>query len=161
MAAMDYLNVPPAATLLHTEQSTSEADNDYTPPGMRPATKIRTSLPHPPKDQIPTGTSSPTASTSPMSPMNILPSILLSTSIPANASMKARGDQALLSSRDPLSIQIMTVNFRRFVSRVGPIFWLQDRVEEIIMWRRGWMLTSTWMALYAFLCTSQPFLEIL
>jgi hypothetical protein len=56
--------------------------------------------------------------------------------------------------RDPLSIPITTVNFRRFVSKVGPVFWLQDRLEEILMWRRGWTVTSAWMAFYAFLCSS-------
>ncbi|KAG7086838.1 hypothetical protein E1B28_002760 [Marasmius oreades] len=58
----------------------------------------------------------------------------------------------LLSNRDPLSIPIMSVNFKQFVERVGPVFWLQDRIEEIVFWRRGWRMTCTWLAIYAFIC---------
>jgi hypothetical protein len=58
----------------------------------------------------------------------------------------------LLSCRDPLSLPIITNNFKRFVARVGPVFWLQDRIEEILFWKRGWRRTASWMALYAFLC---------
>ncbi|PPQ99656.1 hypothetical protein CVT26_009190 [Gymnopilus dilepis] len=58
----------------------------------------------------------------------------------------------LLSSRDPLSLPIMSTNFKRFVSIVGPVFWLQDRVEEVLLWKRGWMRTGVWMAAYALLC---------
>lgn len=38
------------------------------------------------------------------------------------------------------------------MARVGPVFWLQDRVEEVLMWRCGWKYTSIWIASYAFLC---------
>jgi len=58
----------------------------------------------------------------------------------------------LLSTRDPLSIPITTVNFRRFVSKSGPVFWLQDRLEEVVMWRKGNRYTAVWMGVYAFLC---------
>jgi hypothetical protein len=58
----------------------------------------------------------------------------------------------LLSNRDALSIQITTTNFRQFVSRSGPIFWFQDRVEEIILWKRGWCYTAAWGCAYTFLC---------
>ncbi|KAK1224884.1 hypothetical protein PQX77_012196 [Marasmius sp. AFHP31] len=47
----------------------------------------------------------------------------------------------LLSNKDPLSIPIMSVNFKEFIQRVGPVFWLQDRIEEIVCWRRGWKMT--------------------
>ncbi|KAG9308876.1 hypothetical protein JVU11DRAFT_11336 [Chiua virens] len=46
----------------------------------------------------------------------------------------------------------MTTNFRRFVSKVGPVFWLQDRIEEIILWKKGWKRTTVFLALYGFLC---------
>jgi hypothetical protein len=59
----------------------------------------------------------------------------------------------LLSSRDPLSLPIISNNFKRFVAKVGPVFWLQDRIEEILFWKRGWRRTLTWMAVYAFLCS--------
>lgn len=38
------------------------------------------------------------------------------------------------------------------MARVGPVFWLQDRVEEVLMWRCGWKYTGIWIAGYAFLC---------
>jgi hypothetical protein len=31
----------------------------------------------------------------------------------------------------------------------------QDRIEEIILWKRGWLRTTVWMASYAFLCSFQ------
>ncbi|KAG9307898.1 hypothetical protein JVU11DRAFT_12973 [Chiua virens] len=58
---------------------------------------------------------------------------------------------SLLSTRDPLSVPIMTTNFRRFVSKVGPVFWLQDRIEEIILWKKGWKRTTAFLAAYGFL----------
>jgi len=54
----------------------------------------------------------------------------------------------LLSSRDPLSLPITTINFKRFVSIIRPVFWLQDRVEEIILWKMGPARTIIWMAAY-------------
>ena len=38
---------------------------------------------------------------------------------------------------------------------VGPVFWLQDHTnKEIVLWKRGWLRTTVWMApLYAFLCS--------
>ncbi|EAU82496.2 hypothetical protein CC1G_08247 [Coprinopsis cinerea okayama7 len=55
----------------------------------------------------------------------------------------------------------MTNNFKRFVSKIGPVFWLQDRIEEIVLWKRGWKVTLTWMALYAFLCYFPKFVLLL
>ncbi|EJD52284.1 hypothetical protein AURDEDRAFT_99106 [Auricularia subglabra TFB-10046 SS5] len=74
---------------------------------------------------------------------------------PPTAPRTAAGPNAaplLLSSGTPLAIQTTTVNFTRFVSRSGPVFWVQDRVEEIVMWRKGNVYTAAWMAGYAFLC---------
>lgn len=65
----------------------------------------------------------------------------------------AGGDARLLSNRESLSIPTTTVNFRRFVAKSGPVFWLQDRIEEIVMWRKGWKVTCAWMAIYSFLCS--------
>ena len=58
----------------------------------------------------------------------------------------------LMSNKDPLSLQITTVNFTRFVAKSGPIFWVQDRVEEIVMWKKGNTVTLAWMAAYAVIC---------
>lgn len=58
----------------------------------------------------------------------------------------------LLSTRDPLSIPIMSANFRRFIGKCGFVFWLQDRVEEVVMWKKGNVYTGAWIAVYVFLC---------
>ena len=58
-----------------------------------------------------------------------------------------------MSTKDPLSVPILTVNFRRFVSCVGPVFWLQDRIEEIVVWKKGWKVTCAWLCAYGFFCT--------
>ena len=63
-----------------------------------------------------------------------------------------------LSSRDPISIPVMTANFKRLASVIGPVFWLQDRIEEIILWKRGWLNITAWMASYVFLYT-WPFVK--
>ncbi len=150
MATFDYVEVPSAATRLHSRKRSTD---------LRPAVKIATALPHPEKAPR----SATLTPTEPMSPSKV-PSInfsqvLLSSAIPIPANAPAtprdtKGTPKLLSTKDPLSIPITTVNFKRFVSRAGPVFWLQDRLEEIVMWRRGWKYTSVWIAGYAFLCTS-------
>ncbi|WVQ74087.1 hypothetical protein IAR50_003672 [Cryptococcus sp. DSM 104548] len=60
------------------------------------------------------------------------------------------GPRELTTQREGLSVPVLSNNFRRFVTRVGPIFWLQDRVEEVVFWRKpvwtwGWMLTWTFI----------------
>ena len=154
MATMDYVEIPSYATRLRSDSPSTD---------LRPAPKIVTSLPRP--EHSPVRSSSSPASTQPMSPSRAggsnLTSILLTSALqlPANTPTtprtygKAKDAPRLLSTRDPLSIPITTVNFRRFVARAGPIFWLQDRVEEIVLWKRSWKYTLVWMAAYAFLCT--------
>ncbi|KAI0822052.1 integral peroxisomal membrane peroxin-domain-containing protein [Trametes gibbosa] len=150
MATLDYVEVPSYATQLYSAGAQR---------GIRPAPKVVTSLPRP--EHSPVRGSSPT--TQPMSPSKAgsnLTSILLASALqlPANTpptpqtSGAKKGAARLLSTRDPLSIPITTTNFRRFVAKSGPVFWLQDRIEEIILWKRGWKYTLVWMAAYAFLC---------
>ncbi len=149
---MDYVEVPSYATRLRSDRPSND---------LRPAPKIVTSLPRP--EHSPVRATSP-ASAQPMSPSkgggSNLTSMLLSSALqlPANAPStprsKGKGALPLLSTRDPLSIPITTVNFRRFVAKAGPIFWLQDRVEEIVLWKKSWKYTLVWMAAYAFLCMS-------
>ncbi|KAI0712486.1 integral peroxisomal membrane peroxin-domain-containing protein [Earliella scabrosa] len=153
MATMDYVEIPSYATRLRSDSPSTD---------LRPAPKIVTSLPRP--EHSPVRSSSSPASTQPMSPSRVggsnLTSILLTSALqlPANTPTtprtygKAKDAPRLLSTRDPLSIPITTVNFRRFVARAGSIFWLQDRVEEIVLWKRSWKYTLVWMAAYAFLC---------
>ncbi|KAF9806839.1 hypothetical protein IEO21_08519 [Rhodonia placenta] len=162
MATLNYVDIPSCATRLPSNSRAGAA---------RPSPKVITSLPRP--EQSSSAASSPVSAqplSSTLSPsklaLNSIPQLLLSStlSIPANAPTAprsnssisgtggAKGVPRLLSGRDPLSIPITTVNFKRFVSKVGPVFWLQDRLEEIVMWRKGSKYTGVWMATYAFLC---------
>ncbi|KAK0487911.1 integral peroxisomal membrane peroxin-domain-containing protein [Armillaria novae-zelandiae] len=148
MESIDYIDIPPWAARIKSTPAKSKSRCRPTP------LPIRTSLPHPqPENPHPQPTSllSPTNAA-----LNFLPNVLMS-SVPTNPSQekpkkRKTGQPPLLSVKDPLSLAIMSANFRRFVSKVGPVFWLQDRVEEIVLWRRGWKVTSTWIAVYAFLC---------
>ncbi|KAJ7781899.1 integral peroxisomal membrane peroxin-domain-containing protein [Mycena maculata] len=151
MATLDYIDVPLSATRLRPESSSNSHQ-------IRRAPTIITSLPHPPPPLMHKRTDSAASITTPKAAVNIIPQLLLS-SLPSNTPQSGpsnpRGKQqsnTLLSSRDPLSVPILTVNFKRFIERVGPIFWLQDRIEEIILWKRGWKVTSVWIAAYAFFC---------
>ncbi|KAF8550194.1 hypothetical protein OG21DRAFT_1487939 [Imleria badia] len=149
MATFEYVEIP--ADAIRLKQAT-----------LAPAKKILTSLPDT------TRTSSSTSE--PLSPaksaLMLVPQMLLSASIPtaalpsttsiissAIATPNPRSPAvSLLSTRDPLSVPIMTANFRRFVCRVSPLFWLQDRVEEIILWKKGWKRTTVWLAVFGFFC---------
>lgn len=149
MATLEYVEVPAYATRLQAKRPT--------PGPLRPEPKIVTSLPQPPPD-------SPSSS-APLSPSKLvfsnIPAMLLSSTlqIPSNPVVDARGGGVkLMSTKDPLSIPIMTVNFKRFTSKVGPVYWMQDRIEEILTWKKGWKVTAVWMSAYAFLCEpSFPF----
>ncbi|GJE88805.1 hypothetical protein PsYK624_048920 [Phanerochaete sordida] len=150
MATIDYVEIPASATRLQLCGAAGKDD-------LRPAVKVVTSLPQP--ESAPRGT--PPTSAAVQSPtakpgFNLQQALLSATfQLPANAPSAPRatkGTPKLLSTRDPLSIPITTANFRRFVAKVGPVFWLQDRLEEIVMWRRGWKYTTVWMCAYTFLC---------
>ncbi|KAJ7716141.1 integral peroxisomal membrane peroxin-domain-containing protein [Mycena metata] len=153
MATLDYIDVPASASRLRPQSQRHNANE------IRRAPRILTSLPHPPPPMMHRRTDSASSITSPTkSAVNLLPQLLLS-SLPSNpppqGAANPRGKQqtnTLLSSRDPLSVPILTVNFKRFIERVGPIFWVQDRIEEIVLWKRGWKVTSVWIAAYAFFC---------
>ena len=178
---LEYIDIPVGTTrlrnTLETHSGKAQVNDD-----IRPAAEIRTSLPNPSPPPSPTLSkrrpsllsSSTNSLTSPA--ISLLPQLLLSSSLPplshnppvasSNTTPTAtpsstpqnsrKNDQSttFLSSRDRISIPIMTSNFKRFVSIIGPVFWLQDRIEEIILWKRGWMRTVVWMAVYAFLCSS-------
>ncbi|KAJ7255426.1 integral peroxisomal membrane peroxin-domain-containing protein [Mycena haematopus] len=153
MATLDYIEVPASASRLRQSQSDSTHD-------IRRAPKIVTSLPHPKPPIIHRRTDSASSIvTSPAkNAVNLIPQLLLS-SLPSNPPQQGPSNprakqqsNTLLSSRDPLSVPILTVNFKRFIERVGPIFWLQDRIEEIVLWKRGGKVTSVWIAAYAFFC---------
>ncbi|KZW00425.1 hypothetical protein EXIGLDRAFT_721949 [Exidia glandulosa HHB12029] len=141
MSQFEYVEVPPCATPLASSSSTSAS----------------TAAPVPlPRAQA---FSAPPPTPSASKPAFNLASLLMSASVhipaPPAAPRVATGPEtapALLSSGTPLAIQTTTVNFTRFVSRAGPVFWVQDRVEEVVMWRKGNAYTVAWMAGYAFIC---------
>jgi hypothetical protein len=65
----------------------------------------------------------------------------------------------LSSQREGLTLNNMTNNFRRFVSRAGFIFWLMDRVEEVMFWRKP-VWTWAWIICWGFICASLYFLPL-
>ncbi|CUA77932.1 hypothetical protein RSOLAG22IIIB_12909 [Rhizoctonia solani] len=167
-----YITIPANATVLPTKPS--EAPESYfsqspTRENTSPLS-VRTTLE---SMQLKSSAQSVTSPTSgmPQSPIRAssfsIPSILLAAttqSIPTAPTSPREildSNGKLLSNRDSLSIQITTANFRRFVSRSGPVFWFQDRVEEIILWKRGWCYTASWGCAYAFLCIYPRILLIL
>lgn len=147
MATLDYVEIPAYATRLKTLSRRGS---------LKPEPKIVTPLPQPPPD-------SPVPPDAPMSPSKMvfsnLPAMLLSSTlqVPSNSVANPRGGEAkLMSTKDPLSIPIMSVNFKRFTSKIGPVYWMQDRIEEIVTWKKGWKVTAVWMSAYAFLCEYPP-----
>ncbi|KAF8585103.1 hypothetical protein K439DRAFT_1653004 [Ramaria rubella] len=138
-----YASIPYCATLLREDSV-----------AVKP--ELVTSIPAPSVRGEATAATSPT-SIQPPSPskqsFNISNLLLSSTlQLPNPPPASPRDGARLLSTREALSLQATTVNFRRFVSKSGPIFWLQDRIEEILMWKKGGKVTCTWMAIYSFLC---------
>ncbi|KAI0059633.1 hypothetical protein BV25DRAFT_1061236 [Artomyces pyxidatus] len=147
MEALSYVEIPTYATRLPGKPSPKET--------VRPTPKITTAIPH--SDSVSESPAMPSSAqlNSPSRVFGNLPGLLLASSlqIPANApAANPRTGIQLLSTRDPLSVPITTVNFRRFISKIGPVWWLQDRIEEVLMWRKGWKVTVMWMALYTFIC---------
>ncbi|KAH9065284.1 integral peroxisomal membrane peroxin-domain-containing protein [Lactarius vividus] len=146
MAVFEYVDIPACATLLPSDVN-HHAD-----------VKVQTSFPptsHPAVADGQTSPSSAQGSSSTRTVFGNLPSLLLASSLQISTNHSTenpRNVSQLMSTRDPLSVPITTVNFRRFISRIGPVFWLQDRIEEIVTWRKGWKVTALWMAVYSFLC---------
>ena len=83
---------------------------------------------------------------------------LLPSTLPSKATQQAPLPvpgkvRALSSQRESLSLPVMTNSFRRFVARCGTIFWVEDRVEEVLYWRKP-VWTLSWMLLWSFICES-------
>ncbi|KAG6859238.1 hypothetical protein C0995_010507, partial [Termitomyces sp. Mi166 len=160
MASLAYISIPPCATRLQSPPPSSSSSS------LQRAKKVTTPLPNPTSPPSVSSTNSPQApsgmNSSTAAAFSLLPQMLLSSTIPnapLSPSVKdkekerdaGKGPQ-LLTTKEPLSIPITTANFKRFVAKVGPIFWMQDRIEEVILWKRGWRVTGVWMVAYAFLC---------
>ncbi|WOO76555.1 Peroxisomal membrane protein PEX28 [Vanrija pseudolonga] len=83
--------------------------------------------------------------------------MVLSSLLPPNLPRLAQTHHApgrardLTSQKEGLGLNVMSNNFRRFLTKVGPIVWLQDRVEEVLFWQKP-LWTWAWMALWAFIC---------
>lgn len=146
MATLEYVDVPAYATRLQARMPTAG------PLKLEP--KILTSLPQP----LPDSPSTPSQISQSKPMFSNIPAMLLSSTlqIPSNPADARGGGVKLMSTRDPLSIPIITVNFKRFTSKIGPVYWMQDRIEEIVTWKKGWKVTAVWMSAYAFLCERTP-----
>ena len=150
MTPFEYVDIPQYAAPLTSEYGVSG-------PSKRVSHKVSVPLPKTENAENPSTTS---ALRSPSSPSSVKPSfnitsILVSSGlhVPSPSAASPRQAPYLLSTRDPLSLPITTSNFRQFVAKSGPIFWIQDRIEEILLWRKGWPYTASWMLGYTFLCT--------
>ncbi|KAH9983320.1 integral peroxisomal membrane peroxin-domain-containing protein [Russula compacta] len=144
MTIFDYIDIPACATVVPPDLKDRQDAKGHT--SLNPAL---------PATDDPASPSPAQGNTPTRNVFGNLPSLLLTSSlqIPTNASSEnPRNVSQLLSTRDPLSVPITTANFRRFISKIGPVFWLQDRIEEIITWKKGWKVTVMWMTAYSFLC---------
>lgn len=144
MSTPEYVQIPPCAKLI--PDGSFETNLKSSPISLVPTAQVHTSLPHPKP------TSEPQAASPQRLTFDLIPQVLLSSSIPSSPSSAVATKGNLLSTRDPLSIHITSINFKRFVAKAGPVFWVQDRIEEVLTWKKGWKRTVTWMAAYAFLC---------
>ncbi|KIR70363.1 hypothetical protein CNBG_9658 [Cryptococcus deuterogattii R265] len=146
-------SVPPSAILI---PSPSTADISASPT----SSNAKPHLPFPPSS-APRG--KPTSSTLGMSlpslssnVSDMLLSSLLPPNLPKLPSGGARGidgggPRQLTTQREALSVPLLSNNFRRFVTRVGPVFWLQDRIEEVLYWRKP-VWTWAWILTWVFIC---------
>src|ERR1700753_2227008 len=147
---LDYVRIPDGAQLLLEDGAVEEHTIPLPPTATLPVSppdSLPPSAPSAPSSPNPTGH----RSTSSFLVSQTLTQVLNLPALPADLATGKTND-ALLTSKYPLSLPITTVNFRRFVARSGAIFWFQDRVEEIILWKRGQQYTFSFMSAYAFLC---------
>ena len=139
--SFEYVDLPPCATYLtRREASVSQRPAAIALPRAQSFSGAQQLTPASPKAGF--------------NMASMLMSVSMNIPAPPAAPQQVAGQGALLSNRLQLSIPVTTVNFTRFVSRAGPIFWVQDRVEEIFMWRKGNAYTAAWISGYAFLCAS-------
>ncbi|GMK59165.1 hypothetical protein CspeluHIS016_0701800 [Cutaneotrichosporon spelunceum] len=100
----------------------------------------------PPRKLIPTTTNLST------NVSDLVLSSLLPANLPKLPSTHAPGRaRELTSQREGLGLNVMSNNFRRFVTKVGPIFWLQDRIEEVLFWQKP-VWTWAWLLTWTFIC---------
>lgn len=143
----DYVDIPSFATPLVSEINSSDSD-------IRAVHKVSTPLPNSENSEPSSLSSSQSQSHPNAKPSFNITSILVSSGlhIPSPSAASPRRAPHLLSTRNSLSLPTTTSNFRQFVAKSGPIFWAQDRLEEIFLWRKGCAYTTSWMIGYTFLC---------
>jgi hypothetical protein len=151
--ALDYASIPDYAALLPAKDDAPEPRSTTAPTRRFSLDALSTNLAFV-SETSPTGDHARTAP-GPQGSFS-LANLLISSAIniPAlQSGSSPRGPpRALLSTKEPLSIPVTTSNFRRFVSRIGFLFWALDRMEEILMWRKGWKYTTSWIVLYCTIC---------
>lgn len=135
---MDYVQIPSYASRIIQAEHAAPASKVETRPPQSEHTSVRPQGKDPP---------------APKQHFTIPSAILASgIAIPSPSPRNPRKKTGLVSSSEPLSLPTTTNNFRRFALRSGSIFWLQDRIEEIVMWKKSYRITVAWMSTYAFLC---------
>lgn len=90
---------------------------------------------------------------------SILPSSIPKTAPTAGKRTSSTRSWPLTSQREPLALPAMTNNFRRFVARCGPVFWLQDRVEEVLFWKKP-VWTWAYLLGWGFVCEPLPVVSV-
>ncbi|OCF37433.1 hypothetical protein I316_00554 [Kwoniella heveanensis BCC8398] len=178
MSTASLTSLTSATTLLPPIPAAAIPISTPLSPSAKPSTSapvsLKSSIPSfPPSSSAAASGSSggPTITTSKKGSMSMslstnVSDLLLSSLLPPNlpklppsaSSASVYGDKRgrgapreLSSQREGLSLPLVSNNFRRFITRVGPIFWLQDRVEEVLFWRKP-LWTWAWMMTWTFIC---------
>ncbi|ORY27745.1 integral peroxisomal membrane peroxin-domain-containing protein [Naematelia encephala] len=159
-----YIPIPSSAIPIPSPSAPSTVKTRARQPSFPPSS-AQSSAPAPTsrKFTVPT-TASISTNVSDLLLSSLLPPNL--PKLPANAAQKGGTGSALgrvrdlSTQRETLSLPLVSNNFRRFITKVGPVFWLQDRVEEVLFWRKPrW--TIAWMLLWTFTCFQPRILLLL
>ena len=136
----DYVSIPSYATQIDEQAHTASP-------------KIATNPPKSEQSSVAPSSPAQTPQTPTKQPFNI-PSAILSAGItmPSPSPRTTRNAPNMLSTREALSLPAVTSHFRRFAAKSGPLWWFIDRIEEVLLWKKGWKVTAAWMAAYSFIC---------
>ncbi|WVW78583.1 hypothetical protein I302_100539 [Kwoniella bestiolae CBS 10118] len=151
-------SIPTSAIPIPPPETTNNPSNSH-------KNVLKSNVPSFPPTSSTTTTQAPKkSSTMSMSLPTNVSDLLLSSLLPPNlpklppsAATSSSGKKGvgvpreLSTQRESLSLPLVSNNFRRFMTRVGPIFWLQDRIEEILFWRKP-IWTWAWMITWCFIC---------
>lgn len=148
-----YIPIPSSARLIDSPTGTPTPKAPAVPISNFPPTSQNTASTSSRKFSVPTATSIST------NVSDLLLSSLLPTNLPKLSQATARNDgpgrpRELSTQREQLSLPLVSNNFRRFVTKVGPLFWVQDRIEEILFWRKP-IWTWAWIMTWTLTCASR------